>query len=144
MTTHSSILAGEISQTEKPGRPQIVHRVTNKWATEHHAGTHCMLIVSFLLEVKESRWVMSDSLQPHELYSPWNSPDQNTGVGSLSPLQGIFPTQGLNPGLLNCRQILYQLSHKGSSFLKEIETELGRICMVLKWLIQFPYVPHLQ
>ena len=34
-----------------------------------------------------------DSLQPHELYSPWNSPGQNTGVGSLSLLQGIFPTQ---------------------------------------------------
>ena len=39
-------------------------------------------------------------LQPHGLYSPWNSPGQNTGVGSLSLLQGIFPTQGLNPGLL--------------------------------------------
>ena len=37
---------------------------------------------------------MSDSLQPHELYSPWNSPGQNSGVGSLSLLQGIFPTQG--------------------------------------------------
>ena len=37
---------------------------------------------------------MSNSLQPHELYSPWNSPSQNTGVGSLSLLQGIFPTQG--------------------------------------------------
>ena len=36
---------------------------------------------------------MSDSLQPHGLYSPWNSPGQNTGVGSLSLLQGIFPTQ---------------------------------------------------
>ena len=46
--------------------------------------------------------------------SPWNSPGQNTGVGSLSLLQGIFPTQGLNPGLLHCRQILYQLSYKGS------------------------------
>ena len=56
---------------------------------------------------------MSDSLQPHGLYSSWDSPGQNTGVGSLSLLQGIFPTQGLNPGLLNCRQILYQLSHKG-------------------------------
>ena len=41
------------------------------------------------------------------LYSPWNSPGQNTGVGSLSLLQGIFPTQESNPGLLNCRQILY-------------------------------------
>ena len=46
--------------------------------------------------------------------SLWNSPGQNTGVGSLSLLQGIFPTQGLNPGLLHNRQILYQLSHKGS------------------------------
>ena len=45
---------------------------------------------------------------------PWNFPGQNTGVGSLSLLQGIFPTQGLNPGLPHCRWILYQLSHKGS------------------------------
>ena len=43
-----------------------------------------------------------------------NSPGQNTGVGSLSLLQGIFPTQGSSPGILHCRQILYQLSHKGS------------------------------
>ena len=57
---------------------------------------------------------MSDSLQPHGLYSTWNSPKQNTGVGSFSLLQGIFPTQGLNPGLPHCRQILDQLSHKGS------------------------------
>ena len=63
----------------------------------------------------ESHLVVSDSLRPHGLYSPWNSPGQNTGVGSLSLLQGIFPTQGLNPGLLRCRQILYQLSHKINS-----------------------------
>ena len=50
---------------------------------------------------------MSVSLRPHGLYSPWNSPGQNTGVGSLSLLQGIFPTQRLNPGLLHCRQILF-------------------------------------
>ena len=58
--------------------------------------------------------VMSDSLGPYGLCSPWNSPGQNTGVGSLSLLQGIFPTQALNPGLLHCKQILYQLSHKGT------------------------------
>ena len=58
---------------------------------------------------------MSDSLRPHGLYSPWNSLGQNTGVGSLSLLQGIFPTQGSNPGLPYCRRIPYQLSHKGSS-----------------------------
>ena len=45
---------------------------------------------------------------------PWNSPSQNTRVGSLSFLQGICPTQGLNPGLLYGRRILYQLSHNGS------------------------------
>ena len=44
---------------------------------------------------------------------PWNSWGQNTGVGSLSLLQGISSTQGLNPGLLHHRSILYQLSHKG-------------------------------
>ena len=65
-------------------------------------------------EESESRSVVSDSLQPHGLYSLWNSSGQNTGVGSLSLLQGIFPTQGSNSGLPHCRWILYQLSHKGS------------------------------
>ena len=62
----------------------------------------------------ESRSVMSESLQPHGLYSPWNSPGQNAGVGSLSLLQGIFPTQGSNPGLPHCRWILCQLSYQRS------------------------------
>ena len=62
---------------------------------------------------------MSNSLQPHGLYSPWNYLGQNTGVGSLSLLQGIFPTQGSNPALLHCRQIFYQLSHKRSSGILE-------------------------
>ena len=60
----------------------------------------------------ESLSVASDSLQPRGLYSPWNSPGQNTRVVSLSLLQGIFPTQRSNPSLPHCRQILYQLSHK--------------------------------
>ena len=63
--------------------------------------------------------VMFDSLWPHGLWparhlSPWNSPGQNTRVDSHSLLQGIFPTQGSNPGLPYCRQILYHLSHQGS------------------------------
>ena len=58
--------------------------------------------------------VVSNSLQPHRLYSPWNSPGQNTGVASLSLLQQIFPTQESNQGLLHCRWILYQLSYQGS------------------------------
>ena len=62
---------------------------------------------------------MSDSLRPHGLFSPWNSPGQNIGLGSLSLLQGIFPTQELNQVLTHCRQILYQLSHKGSPRILE-------------------------
>ena len=67
----------------------------------------------------ESCSVVSDSLRPQELYSPWNCPGQNTGVGNLSLLQWIFPTQGLNPGLPHSGQILYQLSHKGSPRILE-------------------------
>ena len=57
---------------------------------------------------------MSDSLRPHGLYSPWNSPGQNTAAGSLSLFQGIVPIQGSNLGLPHCGWILYQLSRKGS------------------------------
>ena len=59
------------------------------------------------------------TLQPSGLYTPWDSPGQKTGVDSHSLLQGIFPTQGLNPGLPHCRRILYQLSHQGSPKILE-------------------------
>ena len=65
----------------------------------------------------ESHSVMSDSFQPHGPYR--NSPGQNTWVDSLSHLQGIFPTQGSNPGLLHCGWILYRLSHQGSPRILE-------------------------
>ena len=66
---------------------------------------------------------MSNYLGPHglidcslaRLLCLWNSLGKNTGVGSHSLLQGIFLTQGLNSGLTHCRQILYHLSHQGSS-----------------------------
>ena len=59
---------------------------------------------------------MPDSLWPHGLQptgflSPWYFTGKDTGMGCHFLLQGIFPTQGLNPGLLHCRQILYQLSY---------------------------------
>ena len=57
----------------------------------------------------------SCGLQPTTLLCPWDSPGKNPGVGSHSLLQGIFPTQGSNPGLLYRRQTLYHLSHQGSS-----------------------------
>ena len=67
----------------------------------------------------ESRSVVSDPLWPHELYGPWDSAGQNTGVGSLSLLQGIFPSQGSNPSLPHCRQILYELSRQGNPRILE-------------------------
>ena len=53
-------------------------------------------------------------LQPPRLLRPWDFPGKSTGVGCHFLLQGIFLTQGLNPGLPNCRQTLYPLSHQGS------------------------------
>ena len=78
--------------------------------------------------MSESRSVVSDSLRPHGLYSPWNSPGQDTRVGNRSLLQGIFPTQGSNPGLPHCRWILYQLSHQGSpnTIFSSVQS-LGRV-----------------
>ena len=77
------------------------------------ASIHMLLIIH---EIKSCS-VMSKSLGPHGLYSPWNSPGQNTGVGNLSLLQGILQTQGSNQGLLHCRQILYHLGYQGSPSL---------------------------
>ena len=74
---------------------QIVKRYSNKGHSQSHS-------------------VVSNSLQPHGLDSPWNSPGKHTWVGSHSILPGIFPTQGLNPGLPHCRRIVYQLRHQGS------------------------------
>ena len=73
-----------------------------------------------LVYVCVSHSVVSDSLRPRGLWPArflcaWNSPGKNVGVSSHSLLQGIFLTQGSNLGLLHRRQILYHLSHQGSS-----------------------------
>ena len=122
MTTHSIVLAWVIPWTEESGGLQSIgsQKIGHEWSDLARRQRLLYLFrllrvgaVSFFIdEVKwsESCSVVSDSLQPHA----WNSPGQNAGVGSLSLLQGIFPTQGLNPGLPHCRRILYQLNHKGS------------------------------
>ena len=84
--------------------------ITSFFSSGCTAGSDC----SQMADERESRSVVSDSLRPHGLYSPWNSPGLNTGVGSLSLLQGIFPIQESNQGLLHCRRILYRLSYEGS------------------------------
>ena len=118
MATHSSILAlpGEIhGQRSLMGYSPWGYQEsdTTEQLTDTHTHTHSSKYES------ESHSVVSDSLWQHGLYIPWNSPGQNTGVGGLSLLQGIFPTQESNPGLPHCRLILYQLSHKGSPRILE-------------------------
>ena len=99
-------------------------------AQQHHQQEHRLTLglliwcSKYLVTIWSSQVALSEWLEvaqscptplwPRGLYSLWNSLGQNTGVGSLSLLQGIFPTQGLNPGLPHCRQILSQLSHRGS------------------------------
>ena len=142
MATHSSVLAWRIPGTGKPGGlPSMgLHRVGHNWSD--------LAVAVDIVKVNVAQSCLT--LRPHGLYSPWNSPGRNTGVGSfpspgdlpnpgieprsptlqadslqaepqgkpknpgvgsLSLLQGIFPTQESNQGLLHCRGILYQLSY---------------------------------
>ena len=81
--------------------------------------SNCSFSTATMEKAKMKVTQSCQTLQPHGLYSPWNSPGQSTEVGSLSLLQGIIPSQGLNPGLPRCRWILYQLSHRGSPRILE-------------------------
>ena len=90
----------------EPGSPhcrQILYHLScqemiyNVSSDDQTTSKYSLSICSYLQHCEsESHSVVSNSLQPHGLYSPWNSPGQNTGVGSLSFLQGIFPTQESN------------------------------------------------
>ena len=73
---------------------------------------HIITINTYILNEKVKSKLSPNLCNP-TVYSPWNSPGQNTGVGSLCLLQRIFPTQGSDPGLPHCKRVLYQLSHKG-------------------------------
>ena len=101
------------------GRHTFSYWAPGKSSEEHFIISILQMRKCRLRKISKNHSAASDSLWPRGLYSPWNSPGQNTGVGSFSLLQEIFPTQGLNPGLPNCRQSLYQLSHKGSSRVLE-------------------------
>ena len=95
------------------------------------------------------RSVMSDSLQTHglqptRLLCPFDFPGKNTRVGCPCLLQGIFQIQGLNPGLLHCRQILFHLSHQESpgregSNAKECQ---GLLCASRSWKMQGRILPQ--
>ena len=129
-------------------RNLIKHRAESKWSSQFLNWQ-----VTHLYEVKVTQSCLT--LWPHGLYCPWNFPGQNTEVGCLSFLQGIFPTWESNPGLLHCSRILYQLSYRRSPHLyelghnweglwmmnrsfegmmREIEIYVGRFCLVLSFL----------
>ena len=75
--------------------------------------------MALVVKKGESHLVMSHFLWPHGLYSSWNSPGHYDGVGSHFLLQGIFPTQECNWGVLQCGRMLYQLSPKGNPRILE-------------------------
>ena len=96
---------------------EIVAKITSIYKnTFYQSQKHNLQIIHFnwllkaklhVLQKRSSFW-----FEAVRLLCPWNSPGKNTGVGSHSLLQGIFPTQRQNPGLLHQRQILYHLSHQ--------------------------------
>ena len=101
--------------------------------------------VSFYYESESvSNPAMSDSLQPHGLYTrllcPWNSPGKNTGVGCHSLLQGIFPTQGLNLGLLHCRQFLYGWATREDANFYYILTHICTYSILIRCISALEYL----
>ena len=126
MATHSSVLAWRIPGTGEPGGlPSVVYGVTQSRrrlkrrssSSAPHTGIQTGITWEY-----HSRFQCSGSHWPEivrfmrapRIYSPWNSPGQNTGVGSHFLLQGGFPTQGSNQGLPHSKRILHRLSHQGS------------------------------
>ena len=89
-------------------------------------------LIKFFIHSVVSDSLSSHGLQPTRLLCPWNSPGKNAGVGSHSFLQGIFPTQGWNLGLLHCRHILYRLSHEESPWTRDqtLVPCIGRLILI--------------
>ena len=110
------------------------------------------LLPQVLLEMKWTHPVMSNSLRPHGLYPtrflcPWDFPGNSTRVGCHFLLQRIFLTQGLNPGLLHCRQTLYLLSHKALptfAFLSPIMKRTSFLVLVLEGFVGLHRTVQLQ
>ena len=94
----------------KPGLENFEHYFASPWDYIFSLSTRWH---SYTLGESESRWVVYSSVWPPWTI-PWNSPGQNTGVGSFSLLQEIFLTQKSKRSFLHCRWILYQLSYQGS------------------------------
>ena len=118
--------------------------INNFWTSEGQKRYPQIMVSASIFEYAyhESRSGVSDSLQPHELYSPRNSPGQNTGMRSCSLHQGIFPTQGSNSVLPHCRGTLYQLSPREA--LHTMKKHVIQILLFRTWSLHlFPALSHL-
>ena len=113
-TLHSSTNILQIVLSRKISLNYLIYHYSRLYCFTYrvHKQWSCIIVLRPKMKVKVAQLCLN--LWPHGLYSPWNSLGQNTGVRSFSLLQGIFPAQGSNPGLLHCRWIIYQLSHKGN------------------------------
>ena len=80
------------------------------------AASQATVLSKWKVKAAQSCATLCNTMDGTRLLCPWDSPGKNTRVGCYSLFQGIFPTQGLNPGFLHCRQILYHLSHQGSPY----------------------------
>ena len=121
LLSHQGSLEGRFLTTRPPGK-----------------SPHSFLYQAFRVILSERKRKSLGSIQHFAipgLYRPWNSPGQNTGVGSRFLFQGIFPTQGSNPGLPRYRWILYQLSHQGSPLLERKPYLVTPLLRILTWLL---------
>ena len=129
MATHSSILVWRIPWAEEPGMPcsiglQKVRQL--KWLSTH-AHTFLWCRYKCLKSESESHSVVSDSLRPHVLYSPWISPGQNTGVGRLSLLT-IAQKRTLQSHL----NLNLEVSFSLNTYLKYLKTLFPWMCSIWK------------
>ena len=109
----SAVQRGMKSTGEMQSRGRLIWAKSRVKASSQDGLAHVCLVKMALCSVTcDSLWL--HGLQHTRLLCPWNSPGKNTGVVYHALLQGIFLTQGSNPYLLYCRQILYPLSHLGS------------------------------
>ena len=117
-------------------------RIRLKWLSSS-SSSHLAYSLGFIIYDVHSCSVVSNSLWPHGLYSPpgssvhGDSPGKNSGVDCHAPLQGIFPTQGLNPDLLHCRRILYHLSHQRSPYSVTSSANKDTFFPIWIWLMSF-------
>ena len=152
MAIHSSSLAWKITSFNKVFSNFVVLdavsngsevKVARSWLTLCDPMDYT---VPGILQTRILEWVAipnpeikpkSPTLQADSLPAEPPGKPKNIGVGSLSLLQWIFPTQESNQGLLHCRKILYQLSYQGTPLLKTVKliaqsTAPHRVCQLLR------------